>query len=318
MRISVPWAGLHCVLEWFLCRAVTTGGRTQPAWGALSVARAVTSDPSLPLLCCPVHRGISPWLHGLLQGCCGVFKPQPHSFGSAVPFREAKLPCPKGRITNVKVCLELAQLSCCPWAACIVPCPPALPRAVESPWSVQLFSDAGTDEFLVLLRQDGPGTLDHLASLIMIVLFWCAVQCSGQAHMLHRPFGNWWSVFPRIRGIQTSCTCRLKSCSPPLRAHTAVSVSGSSVTHLKIYRHWDSSAHTPCSLSASSALTAMKIHIKKFGFSMLFSLYIARSSTCFPSTELSFSLLPPLQLVRFFFWFYLWLPQWKSLYFFCF
>lgn len=32
---------------------------------------------------------------------------------------------------------------------------------------------------------------------------------------------------------------------------------------------------------------------------MLLSSYIARSSTCFPSTELSFSLLPPLQLVRF-------------------
>lgn len=119
----------------------------------------------------------------------------------------------------------------------LCPCPPALPRAV--PWSVQPFPNACTDEFLVLLRQDSPGTLDHLASLIILVLFWCAVQWSVQVHTLHRPFGNCWSVFSRIRVIQTSCTCGLKSCNPGfVLAPQSMCVSGSPITHLKIYRHW--------------------------------------------------------------------------------
>lgn len=53
----------------------------------------------------------------------------------------------------------------------------------------------------------------------------------------------------------------------------------------------------PCSLSASSALLAKYIY--KIGFLSVIFLIIARSSTCFPSTELGFSLLPPLHLVVF-------------------
>lgn len=64
-----------------------------------SVARPVSSDPSLPLTSCPVDRRKRPRFLGLLQGCCGVFTSHPCSFGSAVP-------CPKGRITNVKIYLE--------------------------------------------------------------------------------------------------------------------------------------------------------------------------------------------------------------------
>lgn len=84
-------------------------------------------------------------------------------------------------------------------------------------------------------------------------------------------------------------------------APQSVHVSGSSVTHLKVYRHWDSSAHTPLQLVSKFCTFSHENTYKKLGFSMLLSSYIARCSTRFPSTELSFSLLPPLQLVRFFF-----------------
>lgn len=275
---------------------------------------------------CPVDRRRSPWVHGLLRGCCGVFTSHPCAFGSAVLFRKAKLPCPRGRITSVKVYLEPswpstpALLCCCPRAACIVPLSPSPSQSSGVP----VVSSAVLKRMhrwisRVLLQQDSPGTLDHLAFLIIIVLFWCAVQWSVQVHTLHRPFGNWWSVFSRIRVIQTSCTCRLKSCNPPaLCSHCSQCMSVAPQSHTSKFTDTEINLHTlPCSLSASSALLAMKIHIKNWA-SLLLSSYIARSSTRFPSTELSFSLLPPLQLVRFFFWFYLWLPQWKSLYFFWF
>lgn len=200
----------------------------------------------------------------------------------------------------------------------LCPCPPALPRAVQSPWPVQLFSDACTDEFLTLLRQHSPGTLDHLASLIIIALFWCAVQRSVQVLTLHRPFGNWWSVFSRIRVIQTSCTCRLKSCNPRLHARTAVSVCQWLLNHtpesLQTLRLI--CTHSPAACQQVLHFQPWKYILKKWVSQCYFPHILLAAAHAF--LELSFSLLPPLQLVRIFFWFYLWLPQWKSLYFFCF
>lgn len=134
---------------------------------------------------CPGDTRISPRVRGLLWGCCS----HPCALGSAVPFTEAKLPCPRGRITSVKVYLEPswpstpALLSCCPWAACIVPLSPSPSQSSGVP----VVSSAVLKRMhrwipQVLLQQDSPGTLGHLAFLIIIVLFWCVVQwmvCSG-------------------------------------------------------------------------------------------------------------------------------------------
>lgn len=205
------------------------------------MARPVTSDPSLPLSSCPVDRRKSPRFHGLLKDAV-EFSPRTHVL-LAVLFVRGSKACPKGRITNVKVCLEPqwpscpALLSWCPWAACTVPLSPSPPQAVESPCSVQLFSHACTDEFLTAPAGQSwcfgsLGFLDHCCFVLMC----CSMVCSG-SHA-SQALGSFSRIFSRIRVIQTSCTGRLKSCNPRLCARTAVSdVSGSSVTHLKVYRH---------------------------------------------------------------------------------
>lgn len=216
----------------------------------------------------------------------------------AVLFRSGKRSflVPKGELPMWKSTLSQAGpalLPSCPAVPGQLQCPPvlspALPRAVESPWSVQLLSDTCTDERLVLLRQDSPGTLDHLASLIIIILLWCAVQWSVQVHTLHSPFGNWWSVFSRIRVIQTSCTCRLKSCNPRLRARTAVSQCMSPQSHTWKFTDTEINLHTlPCSSSASSALSAMKIHIKNWVSQCYFPRTLLAAAHAFLAQNLAF------------------------------
>lgn len=195
MQGKVGWGflcpELACTVCWSgLCRAVTLGVLTQPAW-VLSQCQPFRSQPALSS--CPVHRRISPWF----QGCCGVSPPTPVLFWQCCLFREVKLSCPRGRITNVKVYLEPkwpstpAPLSCCP-RGCTVPLSPSPSQSSGVP----VVSSAALKRMhrcisQVLLWQDSPGTLDHLASLIIVVLFWCAVQWSVQVHTLHRPFGNW-------------------------------------------------------------------------------------------------------------------------------
>lgn len=221
MRISVPraapcWSGLCC--------AVTMGVLTQPAWGALSQWPAL--QVHIPACPCPAAL----WTEGKAPDSLGCSKdavefPPP----SPVPFRAAKLPCPTGRIPNVKIYLEPNWPNPLPSSPAVLgqfyrgPVPQPFPEQ-WSPHGQFSFLKACTHEFLTPLPQHCPGTLDHLASLIIIALFWCAVQWSVQVHKHHRPFGDRWNVFSRIRVIQTSCTCRLKSCNRQLRARTAVSV----------------------------------------------------------------------------------------------
>lgn len=149
----------------------------------------------------------------------------PMFFWQCCLFREAKLPCPKGRITNVKVCLE-PKWPCSPAVhgqPALCPCPPALPWAVESPWSVQLFSNACTDEFLTaptgLSWYFGSlGFLDHYCFVLMC----CTMVCSGS-----RASQALWELVKCLFQNQSNPNllyCRLKSCNPRLRARTAVSV----------------------------------------------------------------------------------------------
>lgn len=71
-------------------------------------------------------------------------------------------------------------------------------------------------------------------------------------------------------------------------------------SHTWKFTDTETNLHTlPCSLSASSALSAMKIYIKKWVSQCYFPHILLAAAHAF--LELSFSLLPPLQLVRIFF-----------------
>lgn len=226
MRISVPellcsrcWSG-WCVVLW-------PRGPSLSQLEELSVARPVTSDPSLPLSSCPVGRRKSPWFHGLLKDAvCGVLTSHPCSFSSAVCSGKQSLFQGENYQCESLPWATVAQLSC---PALLVSmgslhCAPVPQPSPGSGVPVLSCSHMRAPMNSSLLQQDSPGTLDHLASLVIIVWFWRAVQWSVQVHVLHRPFGSWWSVFSRIRVIQTSCTGRLKGCNPRLRARTAGSV----------------------------------------------------------------------------------------------
>lgn len=204
----------------------------------------------------------------------------------------------------------------------LCPCPPALPRAVESLWSVQLFSNACTDEFLKFCSNR------TVLVLWITWLSWSLLFCSDvlynewsvQVHMLHRPFGNWWSVFSRIRVIQTSCTCRLKRYNTPAScSHRSQCMSVAPQSHTWKFTDTEIHLHTlPCSLSASSALSAMKIHTKNWVSQCYFPHILLAAAHAFLAQNLAFHCYLLYSWSGFFFWFYLWLPQWKSLYFFCF
>lgn len=221
MRISVPWAGLHRVPEWFMCRAVTTGVLIQPSVSGKTCSfRSQPAHAQLP--CGQKDNPLIPWAAPRMLWS---FHLPPLCFRQCCSVQGSKASLSQGWITSVKVYLEPSWPSTPALLSCIVPLSPSPSQSSGVP----VVSSAVLKRMhwwisQVLLRQDSPGTLDHLASLIIIVLFWCAVQWSVQVHKLHRPFGNCWSVFSRITVIQTSCTCRLKSCNPRLRACTAVSV----------------------------------------------------------------------------------------------
>lgn len=174
----------------------------------------------------------------------------------------------------------------------LCPCPPALPRAVESLWSVQLFSNACTDEFLKFCSNR------TVLVLWITWLSWSLLFCSDvlynewsvQVHMLHRPFGNWWSVFSRIRVIQTSCTCRLKRYNTPAScSHRSQCMSVAPQSHTWKFTDTEIHLHTlPCSLSASSALSAMKIHTKNWVSQCYFPHILLAAAHAFLAQNLAF------------------------------
>lgn len=129
---------------------------------------------------------------------CRILTPPLFAFCSTVPFKEVKLPCTMGRITNVKVYLEPNSTSTpFPYLALLLRGQPALwpdrprpqPALRHSKWkltvqSVQLFFKSMHRALRCLSSSDmrgqswyfrALGFLDHYCFVLMC----CTMVCSG-------------------------------------------------------------------------------------------------------------------------------------------
>lgn len=158
---TFPCPELACTVCWSgFVSCCHHGVPAQPAWGAVSVARPEPSAPSLPLPSCPGDTGMSPWFHGLLRGCCGVFTSHPVLW--AVLFRSGKrsflvpggeFPMWKCTLSQAGPALLLAM------GACTVPLSPSPSQSSGGPTLTSaLLKRVHQWISQVLLRQDSPGT----------------------------------------------------------------------------------------------------------------------------------------------------------------
>lgn len=178
-------AGVVCVVLWLW------GPNSASLRSSQSVARPVSSDPSLPLPSCPVDRRKSPWFlwsfhlpalffwqHCSIQGSEASLFHRENSQCENLPWAKLAQPC-------------------CPWAGCIVALSPSPSQSSGVPVASSAVLKRMHRWNLSLFPQHSPGTLDHLASLIIVALFWCAVQWSVQVHKLHTgPLGTGEMSFP--------------------------------------------------------------------------------------------------------------------------